>query len=89
MSDYLDVVAFIEGSNGKKFPRKIGKVKIAGLPPGAKGNLYLDVIPIGWNGSAAIEEQKEYGQRGAGGGSSNYQSNDAPGRTSNREPPPF
>lgn len=57
MSDYLDVIAFIEGSNGKKFPRKIGRIKLD--PSGKKGNVYLDVIPMRWDGSAAIEEPRD------------------------------
>lgn len=70
MADYLDVVAFIEGNDGKKRPRTIGRVKMSGPE---KGNLYLDVIPLGkWDGSAAIEVRQERGaapphggQRGA------------------------
>lgn len=58
MADYFDVIAFVESKDGKKFPKKIGRLKFD--PQTSKGSLYLDMLPIGWTGSAVVEEPRPY-----------------------------
>jgi hypothetical protein len=63
----LEIIAFMEGANGKKFPKRLGSAIRT-----EKGlNCYFDVTPVGWNGQCLIQPPRERDDRqgsGYGGG---------------------
>lgn len=73
--DALIVTAFRVGRDGKKFPMRIGRVILKGIDRVIlkgidRGALYLDTIPVGWDGSAILEppQDRDGAPRGGGDG---------------------
>lgn len=56
MTGYKECVAFLSGANGRTFAKRIGRAK-----PRDDGGMqvYLDVIPIGWDGNFVIQEPRD------------------------------
>lgn len=84
MAEYMDLVVFLEGRDGKKKPRTVGYLKIDGLAPGALANAkvygQVDVLPTSWDGSFKVEPKREQDaprSNGAAVGAS-YRKNDRP-----------
>ena len=80
MSEYLDITAFIAGKEGKKKPITIGSAMVR---QDGTVQLWLNSIPIGWDGSAVCQPRMQRNERG------DWKRPQAEGSTFNQGKPPF
>lgn len=67
--EYLDCVVFLEGKNGSKKPRTIGRAQIKSR---TEVKVWIDVMPVGkWDGSILIQPPRDRREANGNGGRGN------------------